>query len=812
MAEIGDSELLLAPEEVNREKEVKAHEFRSEKRANSPDVRAALAVIRADPGIWDRVDPSPEVQDRLEKGIILSGELHRSGASLYANIYRDPEAAAVYDIALFRATQEESDFFKEKISEGTDYTPITVVGAGGVYGTIFSAASLKENPNNPPFGFDASPRRGGLWTVSGDLVLDKPWWRMNSRNRPEDRSRQPLPGSQGNLNSLGAEVQNLQVPDISSAQYPTNNELGRVLSHDNFISNNIVTDAELVKVRPNRDSNKKGQYVQEYEDTKTGKRFFVYTDKVIQATGLGKEDIGFPSTFSSTRTVLDEAEKDVKEGVKTPVVLTFLDLVRATTSNREIGNEFEDFGLIGKGDTSKVTREYFAGIGGIDPGTPAQLGFLKELAIYGLKGETAEELSRGERARYYLQLLEFQRERGGFFRFRSIAGRVAGVGKPKEGDGVLVYYKREDQTPEGPVVTYGTELVPRLISAAGFDDESDTIYTGLNATVIDNKVEAGRRISEAFSKVGSTLYYSGGSVRQIDILNSTMGGRVIDVVFIDQDGKAVKRLLDRENMAEEDMFVLEPDRIEIAGNPLKFEPVFDKDFDDVIPVAEKASGFDVYKIGAATNLPITEKERKFTSAYEGIPENTKSIFRFVRRTVAFARKLARETEVTSDSLSMQKYDPKVRELTFEEGEKTEIISFPVDPKADAQKLPKSIRSETLLRYLLLSGLRFVFPKDLESIDFGIKRVKKEGEADQFTIDVNPSLPNNGGWKTFEKVLSDPLFQRLLVRLTRENSSSAEIIMGINSQGLIDIRKTSARSIKLSEISEFSQKYPQLQES
>lgn len=796
-------------EPVDLAKEKQAHEFRSAKRVDSPDSRAFLTVIRSDEGIWERIQPSPDQQRQLDKKTALPGETHRISASLFANIYRDPEAAALYDISLFRATQEESDYFKDRIRKGGNYSPVIVIGAGGVYGTIFSAASLKENPNNPPFGFDGGERRGGLWTISGDLVLDKPWWRMNSRNRPEDRTKLPLPGSEGNLNSLGAEAQNLQVPDISSAQYPTNNELGRVLAHDNFLSNNIAVDSKLVKVRLNKQKNQKGQFEQEYEDTKTGERFFVYTDTLVQATGLGDEDLGFSDKFSSTRAVLEGVEEDLKAGIRTPKLLTFLQLVRATTSNRNVSSEFDRFGLIGKGDTSKVIREYFAGIGGIDPGIPAQLGFVKEIAIFGLGEETAEKISQSERARYFLQLLEFQRQRGGFFRFRPVDGRVVGVGLPESGEGLRVYFRRTDQTPEGPIVTIGNEIVPRLVTSAGFEDKSNMVYSGLTAEILKGEQEIKRRFDEAITKAGSTIYYKDNT--RVDINGTTDDRSMVDITIIGTDGKTARRMIDRENVVTENV-----DRIEIAGQPPEFKPFFDKDYDDEVPIAEKAEGFEIYKIGACSNLPITDKERKQTAAYEQIPENTKSIFRFVRRTVAFAAKLASQTKAVPGALNLERYKSETKVLLNpqDSGDRRDLIEFLVDPKANAQKLPQTVNGDRLLQYLTLSDLRCIFPQGFDKLKFGIKRVPNPQPEDaspySFAIALDPPLPQTGGWELVEGFLKDQLTQRLLVQLTRNPGNTAEIVIGIK-RGMVDIKNTSGKSIKLTEVKDFNQRYQGLAE-
>ena len=140
---------------VDIQKERRANEFRFTKLSHFPPTRSVLQVIRAEPGIWEKVEPRPGQEQRLTKKTAFGGESHRIGAALFANIYRNEQAAALYDVALYDATRNESDYFKDKIKQGVNYIPVSVVGAGGVYGTIFSAAALKENPDSPTFGFEA---------------------------------------------------------------------------------------------------------------------------------------------------------------------------------------------------------------------------------------------------------------------------------------------------------------------------------------------------------------------------------------------------------------------------------------------------------------------------------------------------------------------------------------------------------------------------------------------------------------------------------------------------------------------------------
>lgn len=616
----------LEAEVVDRQKELKAHEFRFKKRVNSPSQVAVFQVIRADEAIWERVEPSPDQQRKLESATALPGETQRISTAMIANTYRNPEGAVLLDVANLEATQAESEYIKEQIRKGNRYAT-AVIDGGGVYGTIASAAWLKANPENPLIGFEGSARRGGIWTTSGDVTLDRAWWRMNSRNRPEKRKRrkkgQPAfiaPGTDDNLNSLGADIQNLQVPDITGDQFPTNNQLGRVLEHDNYISGNLAVNSELVKIRINGDSSQRGKFQREYQDKVTGERFFVYSDVGIQATGLGKEDLGFSPLFSSTRDALAEVAQDLAAGLSTPRVVSFFQLVEATTSNRRgMEGEFKRFGLLGKGDTSKVIREFFSGIGGIDPGEPAQTGFFESIEVFGLEKKTAEGLAATERPRYLLNLLDVERDRGGFFRVKPVEGRVVGIGIPKGGKEVIVYLERTIQTPEGPIKRIERNFIPRLITAAGFEDQSGKIYSGLTAETIKDQAGVFQKLDEAVTKPGSTIYFKPesevstrlGFVR-VDIDMVSLRENMVEVVGIDKNGFTQRRVIDRNNPMEDDSLLLSAsqiDKLEIAGEPPKFEPVIDPDYDPEIPIAEKAQGFNLYKIGACTSYPLTQREK-----------------------------------------------------------------------------------------------------------------------------------------------------------------------------------------------------------
>lgn len=809
---INRAEVEPRPQEaVERERERRAHEFRAAKRANSPDIRAALIVIRDEPGIWEKVEPTEKQQRSLEEGTAITGETHRVGASLHANIYREQTAAALYDLALFEATQKESNFFKKQIKEGNNYSPITVVGGGGVYGSIFSAAALKENPDNPPFGFDGGRRRGGIWGVSGDVTLDRAWWRMNSKNRPEKVEESPLPGGRGNQNSLGSEVQNLQVPDISSAQYPTNNEMGRILTHDNFLSNNLVVNARLVKVRPNREAGRPGKYQQEYEDSETGERFFVWSDIVVQATGLGREKLGFSETIDITQEVLEEVERDLREG-RTPKLLTFTQLVEATTANREIKpSDFKRFGIIGTGDTSRVIEEYFGGIGGIDPGIEAQRGFVEEIIEFGKK-RTREELARSERPRYTQRITEFGRENGeeSFARFRGIEGRVVAVGLRKKG-GLTVFYQQVDQTPEGEVRSIAKINLPRLVTAAGFQDESAIVYSGLTAEVVNKPNVNNRVVERVLLKPGSTIFYEKSfGVSRVDVEEISEDQEMVKVIVVDSDGKAQAKVINTQSLTSEEFGLfntLNISKIEIAGQPLNFEPFFDKDFDSEIPVAEKARGYEIYKIGACTNLPITDKEKKLP-AYRKVTENTKSIFRFEERTVAFSRSLARRVRPVGGALNQLEYRVGLVKLADDsETDKRSLLTVPIEAKTAGQKLSPNLKTDVLLKQLALSNLTCVFPEDLSEIRFGVKR-RIDPQRTALNIEFSSPLPRGGDWQIIDQFFAQPLVGRLLLRLTRSTTNAAEISIGLK-EGRVDIRKTSAKTVKNSEESTFLQKYPSL---
>lgn len=193
-----------------------------------------------------------------------------------------------------------------------------------------------------------------------------------------------------------------------------------------------------------------------------------------------------------------------------------------------------------------------------------------------------------------------------------------------------------------------------------------------------------------------------------------------------------------------------------------------------------------------------------------MPANTKSIFRFSEPVEYFVKKLAESVPAVADSLNQIEYRPDIVQLKNEEVFGRTIETIPVDPKAIVQEFSPNLKIPNLLRLLAASKLTCVFPPGFDRLSFGLKRVEREGEKGVFDFEIQfgQAIPETEDWKIIDKFLSDQLVQRVLIRLTRQSTSAAEINIGIKN-GKVDIRNVNGSSIKNTELKQFAEKYQQL---
>ena len=812
--------------------EQEAHEFRAHKRKDSVFLESFFKTIRSNSDIWADIKPVIERKEDFNETTAREGELHRVGAELFAGINLNPEAALLYDATLRDATGEQSEFLKSRIEGGVNYAPVVVIGGGGPHATTFAAALLHYSPETPAIGLEQTSKAGGIFGTTGDPAgFVQPWFQLNSRNRPEDRNVPGLPGTSGNINPLGTWAP-LQVPDISGQQYPTQERLGRAVSHNNFNSMNLLVDAEVKKIRRNKDANKKGVYEIEFEDQHRQKRFLLCTDIPVQATGLGRETFGIKSPSVSTREFLRKQQETFDEGIEMPRAFTFLQFLEMTTANQTLFplEEFRNgVGLIGSGDSAKVIIEDLAGVAGEAGKSTAQLDFVPEIVVFGSFDKLRDDLLKNNRCRYARAFLEFEREdksaieftreddpETAYARVRSVQGKVVGFEETESG--VAVFYKRDDNT-------IGFSEVPRIISATGFKDETATIYE-LNPEEIINAEEIRARLNDVLQTPGSTLHLKANSnasfqqiarieigereerlteeeIRDIKSVPSRLR-TVLPLTLIDRTGTVLQKEFFPDEQELSQALIDQIERVVIPGKtPPDFQPYIESVFGDDIPAGERIAGENIYRIGAATKYPLPEALKALSPTLARVPENTAALavkkISDERAARIVAQLITQQGDRAKKGLHTLRYEKKSVEFVSpdkvkEDGRK-QIIIHAKKQEAD-RYLPSTIRAETILQYELGARLTGMFPSDLSEINFLVERREHEDDNSMiaYHITFNPPLPSKGGWEAVDALFENALVQRALGRITSVYKTKRAVISVPFAEGKIDIGNITAHAL------------------
>lgn len=799
--------------------EQEAHEFRSHKRKDSKFLESFFRTIRSNPDIWADIEPVIQRRKDFSEKTVREGELHRVGAELFAGINLNPEAALLYDATLRDATIEQSEFLKSRIEQGIDYAPVVVIGGGGPHATTFAGALLHYSPETPAIGLEQTSKAGGIFGTTGDPAgFVQPWFQLNSRNRPEDRDVPGLPGTSGNINPLGTWAP-LQVPDISGQQYPTQERLGRAVSHNNFNSMNLLVDAEVKKIRRNKNPGSRGVYEIEFEDQHRQKRFLLYTDIPVQATGLGRETFGIKSPSISTRKFLKKQQETFDEGIEMPRAFTFLQFLEMTTANQTLFplEEFRNgVGLIGSGDSAKVIIEELAGVAGEAGKSTAQLDFVPEITVFGSFDQLRDDLLKNNRCRYARGFLEFQREDGRVFaRVRSVQGKVVGFEETE--NGIAVFYKRSDNT-------IGFSEVPRIISAAGFKDETATIYE-LDPEEITDAQEIRARLNEVLQTPGSTLYVKANpnasfqQIARIEIgeqeerLAEEERGdtqpipsrlrTVLSLTLIDRTGTVVQKEFFPDEQELNSAFIDQIERMVIPGKAPNFQPYIEPTFGDDIPAGERIAGENIYRIGAATKYPLPEALKALSPTLARVPENTAALavkkISDERAARIVAQLITQQGDRAKKGLHTLRYEKKSVEFVSPDeaggdGRK-EIIIRAKKQEAD-RYLPSNIRAETVLRYELGARLSGIFPSNLSEINFLVERRENKDDTNtvEYHITFDSPLPSKGGWEAVDVLFENALVQRALGRMTSVYTTKRAVISVPFAEGKIDIGNISAHAL------------------
>ncbi|MEK9194902.1 MAG: hypothetical protein AAB975_00875 [Patescibacteria group bacterium] len=611
----------------------------------------------------------------------------------------------------------------------------------------------------------------------------------------------------------------MQVPDISGQQYPTQERLGRAVSHNNFNSMNLLVDAEVKKIRRNKNSESRGVYEIEFEDQHRQKRFSLYTDISVQATGLGRETFGIKSPSVSTRQFLRKQQETFDEGIEMPRAFTFLQFLEMTTANQTLFplEEFRNgVGLIGSGDSAKVIIEELAGVAGEAGKSTAQLDFVPEIVVFGSFDQLRDDLLKNNRCRYARGFLEFQREDGRVFaRVRSVQGKVVGFEETE--NGVAVFYKRDDNT-------IGFSEVPCIISATGFKDETATIYE-LNPEEITKPQEIRARLDEVLQTPGSTLYVKASpnasfqqiarieigereerlaeeEIRDAESLPSRLR-TVLPLTLIDRAGAVLQKEFFPNEQEFSSALIDQIERMVIPGKAPDFQPYIEAVFGDDIPAGERIVGENIYRIGAATKYPLPEALKALSPTLARVPENTAALavkkISDERLARIVAQLITQQGDRAKKGLHTLRYEKKSVEFISPDGAgengRKEIIIRAKKQEAD-RYLPSNIRAETILQYEFGARLSGMFPPDLSEINFLVERRENGSDRNmiEYHITLDPPLPSKGGWEAVDALFENALVQRALGRLTSVYKTKRAVISVPFAEGKIDIGNITAHAL------------------
>ncbi|MBP6868584.1 MAG: hypothetical protein KBC16_00540 [Candidatus Pacebacteria bacterium] len=369
-----------------------------------------------------------------------------------------------------------------------DYIPLLQIGTGpnGI------AAFGELVRNNPALAenalvVDAGEQPGGPFAIPKGAA-----WELNSANKrgngaptlPDQPNGDEIktvraygsplrwyPGErkdngdirQGSINTT---VDYLPTPDdLSSARYPTNEELQSVLSLQTaMLVKNLALETRVVSVDPNPNEEDAGDKIVTLQvGGKEGYQLKIKTDAIFASTGLGEPGFGFKLEGSKAEQII----RDTKDSEGFPKISQTLEAFEALANRSgEDLSPGETLVIYGKGNSADTLIEY---IGSVFQGDNPRVRDVTKIYVI-----AEGELSARPR---YAQINDLRPRNGRGNLIEQIPGRVADVGyatlESAPEDRQLVVLDTAGQPirdREGKPI-----LANSVIAATGFRSELDTI-------------------------------------------------------------------------------------------------------------------------------------------------------------------------------------------------------------------------------------------------------------------------------------------------------------------------------------------------
>ena len=630
-----------------------AQELRAQRLRDSPDMRGALAAIRAASQPWSTVREVLRRGGELQASASTPGERSRTLTPLLAGISMEPRANAVYDVAIDRDSVRVRDEMRRRIGAGNVTSRELVIGSGW-HSAVYNAEAAIANPGRDSFTVEESARIGGQFAVA-----QRPVHLLNSRTRPESRALPHRPGTAGSLNSMGRAP--LQPSDVDEAAYGNQWMLGEVIRKNGPLATNILTATSVTQIVSRSD----GTIDVSLRYGDTGEDVTTTHDRVVLATGIGDVVTGLEeSSFETRRLLRREAEKPIEQRG----ILLYDDFIRLFGDTR---NEFPIQGwkrvaVIGPGDGGRVVVGKLTGHETDNDLSVPNLDFVETVGFYGQKARTKEQFVDRERVRYDGIALEMPRadDPSYYNRVTPYAERATEVAQFTAADGTNRYAvtstDRDGKT--------RNEVYDHVVLAPGFVDRTASIVTrdgfyGFREAVETELVYADGRTRnggdlrtnareimgqiERYARTPGTTFSFGNGRANLTVVDFDEKTRSLTYVRRDRFGDL--RDTGSVTVEEDSTFlglsgfrrlVQEDGLLEDVKSALLPPPPADCDLLFTEPIARRFTGTNIYLVGPSANLPITDVEREVVPALDRIGENSAAGFRYVERDQALARQLA----------------------------------------------------------------------------------------------------------------------------------------------------------------------------
>lgn len=299
-----------------------------------------------------------------------------------------------------KRSKKLSDRMKDKNSNEFDEVSqvhdIFIVGAG-LQSSILAQGIKQTNKDIKTMVVEETDM------VASTFAMSPNYFRINSSNRAENFAKEAVPGS-GNLNrSSGGSV---QIPDFEANKYPRAGAMSDIALYNLFESEaEVMFKTRFVKTEKRGPSD---DWPAKYRITirRGDVEYYQYANKIINATGLGKEKYGVSDEKS-----LEFIQRELLKGLETTADSTSVPKIMSFNETRRL-NELMDSPyspyvgkkvmVVGNGDSGKVTIEHLFREGPEDgyKKDKAQNGLISKLIWAGQKEQDCDEYVTTNRVRY----------------------------------------------------------------------------------------------------------------------------------------------------------------------------------------------------------------------------------------------------------------------------------------------------------------------------------------------------------------------------------------------------------------------------